>query len=659
MKPTLRAISIASANGGISNDEFVGQKNSFYESENIEIRKDSQYLFLTANPSTNTLQKMFYSLYPSGMPTVINYVWEYTVTDFGIVWSWWVPLCTTNDAGIPSDYLIYDRVNNRYLIHKDTVFVKLPALWPALWVNKFSSRSATADWTSSWWGYTHNTGNTTSLVANISAVTGGKFHIVTVAVTGRTAGSFNIMLGTQKVADSVTASGTYWIIAFDSWGATTLSFVPTSTFDGNVVLTSIQEVTTLSSWITGVGSWKRQWHDVLWHWEILYFNGKKIYYIDQTALASGGAAYNCYTAHDNIVGLHIVGDSVFVFSETWLRVFTIGSMTSGTALADPTAYIKWRNTTLHNTVDYGGKILVTGKSWNEHMIFEAVGYDKQLLFRSNELDQHPRILHDTNDTVRTISVNDKAYMIAYWGWCREFGKQNPWVPESLSKINKTWLSTTTAIGSNGTTAIILGGYDGTNYVTQYFPIWYVWSSANTYGGYIEWVIYGTAVDIIKELQAVQVWYKLPASTTAISLIARLDDDYTYSVWYYTGTTVTVWDVYSYSGSNFTVSKVNAHALGWFVVEWQRTSWNTTIADNAVMTKVSWSWPTPITITRSYMWMRINQMTDINYRQFTTPEFNQQFYKMNIKLVFHTSVSWYSPSVSRLNLAFNEIQDEFY
>ena len=47
------------------------------------------------------------------------------------------------------------------------------------------------------------------------------------------------------------------------------------------------------------------------------------------------------------------------------------------------------------------------------MIFEAVGYDKQLLFRSNELDQHPRILHDTNDTVRTISVNDKAYMIAY------------------------------------------------------------------------------------------------------------------------------------------------------------------------------------------------------------------------------------------------------
>ena len=78
---------INSANGGISNDEFVGQKNSFYESENIEIRKDSQYLFLTANPTTNTLQKMFYSLYPSGMPTVINYVGEYTITDFGIVWT--------------------------------------------------------------------------------------------------------------------------------------------------------------------------------------------------------------------------------------------------------------------------------------------------------------------------------------------------------------------------------------------------------------------------------------------------------------------------------------------------------------------------------------------------------------------------------------------
>lgn len=659
MKPTLRTISIGSANGGISNDEFVGQKNSFYESENIEIRKDSQYLFLTANPSTNTLQKMFYSLYPSGMPTVINYVGEYTITDFGIVWSGGTPLCTTNDVWLPSDYLIYDRVNNQYLIHKDTVLVKLPASWPALWVNKFSSRSATAGRTSSGGWYTHNTWNTTGLVATISVVTGSKFHVVDITITGRTAGTIDIFLGSQKVAANVSASGTYWIIAFDSWWSTTLTFTPTSTFDGNVVLNSVKEVTTLSSWITGLGTSKRQWHDVLWHGEILYFNGKKIYYIDQTALSAGGAAYNCYTAHDNIVGLHIVGDSVFVFSETWLRVFTIWSMTTGTSLADPTAYIKWRNTTLHNTVDSGGKILVTAKSGNEHMIFEAMGYDKQLLFRSNELDPHPRILHDTNDTVRTISVNDKAYMVAYWGWCREYGKQEPGQPNSLSKINKTGLSTTTAIGANGTTAVVIWWYDWSNYVTQYFPIWYVWSSANTYGGYIERMIYGSAIDVVKEFQAMQTGYKLPWNTAAITIVARPDDDTVYSVWYYTWSTVAVWDVYAYSWCNYTVTDVKAHALGWRIVEFQRTTGNATMTDTAVLTKSSWSWPTPITLTRSYLWKLVNQITDTTYRQFTTPEFNEQFYKVAIKLIFHTSIAWSSPAVSRLNLAFNEIQDEFY
>jgi len=98
-------------------------------------------------------------------------------------------------------------------------------------------------WTSTDWtgdfasGWDHTTGNTTALLNSLAAVT-NNYYQITYTVTGRTAGTFTITFGGQTSA-AISATGA-WGPRATSTGS--LSFTPTSDFDGTIVI-SIKQIT--------------------------------------------------------------------------------------------------------------------------------------------------------------------------------------------------------------------------------------------------------------------------------------------------------------------------------------------------------------------------------------------------------------------------------
>lgn len=96
----------------------------------------------------------------------------------------------------------------------------------------------TTDWTGSFAaGFTHTTGNTTSLTNTLAAVTNNLYQI-SYTVTGRTAGSFTINFGGESNS-GLTATGA-WGPKATSTG--TFSIAPTTDFNGTIVI-SVKQIT--------------------------------------------------------------------------------------------------------------------------------------------------------------------------------------------------------------------------------------------------------------------------------------------------------------------------------------------------------------------------------------------------------------------------------
>ncbi|MDD5721539.1 MAG: hypothetical protein PHT16_03840, partial [Candidatus Pacebacteria bacterium] len=102
-----------------------------------------------------------------------------------------------------------------------------------------SSNWTTTDWTGDFaTGFTHTTGNTTALTNTLAAVTNNLYQIA-FTVTGRTAGTFTITFGGVTSNESFSATSA-WGVKAGSTG--TLSFTPTTDFDGTIVI-SIKQIT--------------------------------------------------------------------------------------------------------------------------------------------------------------------------------------------------------------------------------------------------------------------------------------------------------------------------------------------------------------------------------------------------------------------------------
>ena len=105
------------------------------------------------------------------------------------------------------------------------------------------SELASSNWTTTGWtgsfaaGFTHTTGNTTSLTNTLAAVTNNLYQI-SYTVTGRTAGSFTINFG--GVSNSgLTATGAWGPKAISTG---TFSIAPTTDFNGTIVV-SVKQIT--------------------------------------------------------------------------------------------------------------------------------------------------------------------------------------------------------------------------------------------------------------------------------------------------------------------------------------------------------------------------------------------------------------------------------
>lgn len=101
-----------------------------------------------------------------------------------------------------------------------------------------SSNWTTTGWTGSFSvGFTHTTGNTTSLTNSLAATIGNIYQI-SIIVTNRSAGTFTINFG-GVTSGTYSATTNYGIKAINT---NTLSIIPTTDFNGTLVI-SIQQVT--------------------------------------------------------------------------------------------------------------------------------------------------------------------------------------------------------------------------------------------------------------------------------------------------------------------------------------------------------------------------------------------------------------------------------
>jgi len=91
----------------------------------------------------------------------------------------------------------------------------------------------------------HATGNTTPITQDITISTGDIMEI-TIATTGRTSGTLTVAVAGCNGSAAITADGTtYFATAAAATGARSLSFTPTSTFDGAIDSVTIKSITAI------------------------------------------------------------------------------------------------------------------------------------------------------------------------------------------------------------------------------------------------------------------------------------------------------------------------------------------------------------------------------------------------------------------------------
>ncbi|PWU23406.1 hypothetical protein C5B42_03175, partial [Candidatus Cerribacteria bacterium 'Amazon FNV 2010 28 9'] len=86
--------------------------------------------------------------------------------------------------------------------------------------------------------FTHTTGATNTVTQALAAATSGKAYSITYTVSGMTAGTITVSMGASGTARS--ANGTYTESIVST--STTLTFTPTSTFDGSISNFSVTQV---------------------------------------------------------------------------------------------------------------------------------------------------------------------------------------------------------------------------------------------------------------------------------------------------------------------------------------------------------------------------------------------------------------------------------
>lgn len=143
-----------------------------------------------------------------------------------------------------------DATSQKTTFYKDTAFASLGS---NLVANGDFSGGLTS-WTATGWTdgtgkATHTAGNTNALSQSVSLVI-SRMYEVSVAITGRTAGSILVALGGVEISsksatvtsNSITTSTSASIFWGSSAGSYTFSITPTSDFDGSVSAISIKQV---------------------------------------------------------------------------------------------------------------------------------------------------------------------------------------------------------------------------------------------------------------------------------------------------------------------------------------------------------------------------------------------------------------------------------
>ena len=108
-----------------------------------------------------------------------------------------------------------------------------------------SDWTAGAGWAWSAGGAEHTAGNTATLSQSVTCVN-GRTYAVDVSISGRTAGSISITLGSETVVTGLTATpaAPLTVVCVTAGGTETLTITPTSDFDGTIDSISLQVVVT-------------------------------------------------------------------------------------------------------------------------------------------------------------------------------------------------------------------------------------------------------------------------------------------------------------------------------------------------------------------------------------------------------------------------------
>lgn len=148
----------------------------------------------------------------------------------------------TNTPGFGLD------VNSNSMFRDMMTLINIKSMDSASLGTELATTASGTNWTGTSFttGYTHTAGSVVALTSATLTATGGNFYQVSITITGRTLGSITVGIGGVSLS-GITATGAYGIKATST--TTTVTIVPTTDFDGTVVL-SVKQIGTSVAAIT-------------------------------------------------------------------------------------------------------------------------------------------------------------------------------------------------------------------------------------------------------------------------------------------------------------------------------------------------------------------------------------------------------------------------
>lgn len=245
------SITLESFIWGLSNDKNAWPKGAFYDSWNIDIRRNNAFIQLArwVEEITSFSSKI-------NAITLNNYSWgawidtEYTVfhedgtisnNSQGQIWK------TVNGSGADVSSPIHNVVNdgtNNWIIAKQYIYSFTNAVRSEI----ITTNTFASGWTGTNWsftsGATHTTGSTVALTQSspITTVIGQRYHI-TCDVTS-TAWTCTVSIWGATSSNLTSGRNDVYLVATTTAG---ISFTPSSTFDGTISYVRVDRVSELSS----------------------------------------------------------------------------------------------------------------------------------------------------------------------------------------------------------------------------------------------------------------------------------------------------------------------------------------------------------------------------------------------------------------------------